>query len=110
MQKTRKGNERKTDRVIFHSFTLSLDGEKEYSGRTEYDFAINVPQNIAPKTPEGTLGTVLNVMQFASGNQKRIDWFLNASLDIPGGFDVSKLVQINVGWIFLRLNFSVNEA
>lgn len=97
MHRTRKGNERKTDKVVIYSFKLSFGGEKEYSGRTEYDFEINIPQSIMPPAPDGTLRTALNIVQFMGGTQKRIDWVLNASLNIPGGFDVSKSVQINIG-------------
>ena len=87
----------RTKRDFIHRFELSVDGEKEYSGG-EYPFEIQIPANVLQNTPEpeGTLGMVLKTAQFR-GASTRIDWYLEASLDIPMRFDVKKKVQINVG-------------
>jgi hypothetical protein len=94
--------ETETKRV--YDFKQQLDGEKEYSGKKEYSFSIKVPQDILARTQplqlEGTAGQVFRFAQGAAammGAIPRTNWFVEASLDIPKGFDVNKKVDITIG-------------
>ena len=78
-------------------FKLPLDGQKTYSGYSEYDFEIMIPASAKPQELEGAMGDVVKAMRMLGGQKSHIKWYLNASLDIPGGMDVSKKVNINVG-------------
>jgi hypothetical protein len=90
-----------TKEFIFH-FEMPLDGEKEYL-KGEYPFEIKIPENVlqAPqKVPEGILATLLKTAEIAStiaGVSSRIEWYLEATLAIPKGFDMKKKVKINIG-------------
>ncbi|HLC36816.1 MAG TPA: hypothetical protein VJK05_04395 [archaeon] len=86
---------RQTRTQVIHEFKLSLGGQQTYSSG-EYEFEIQVPSIPAPKAPEGILGTVMNAASFLGGPSMRVKWFLDSSLDIPGGIDVSKKVQVSV--------------
>ncbi len=89
---------KREDKSFVHNFELPLDGEKEYTGG-EYPFEISIPGTVlqSGSEPEGNLGAAIKTIQFLSGDSTRIDWYLQSSLDISGGFDVKKRVQINVG-------------
>jgi len=101
-----KSTEKQRERI--YEFKLPLDSEKEYSeGRESYFFEIKIPADIMggiPQTPEvqGKLGQVLKAVQTAkvmTGATKSspIKWYLLAKLDIPGGLDISKKVDITIG-------------
>ena len=77
-------------------FKLPLDGEKTYT-EGEYPFEIKIPADLKNRRPEGALGTAVDALNFLGGTVRRINWYLEANLDIPSGFDVSKKVQINIG-------------
>lgn len=83
---------------IIYSFEMPLDGEKEYF-KGEYSFEIKIPTNILQRAPEveGALGTVLKGVKFLIGETTRIDWYLEASLDIPKALDIKKKIKINLG-------------
>jgi len=90
---------------FIHRFEMSLDGEKEYS-KGEYPFEIKIPGNVLGATSmpkeaqEGILGAVLKTAEVIgkmSGTTSRIEWYLEASLEIPGAFDVKKKIEISVG-------------
>lgn len=83
-----------SNKIIF-DFTQPLDGEKEYLGESSYNFKIKIPKDI-PSLPDGVAGTVVKSLQILSNQSSRTNWYLNAFLDIPMGFDVSKKVQINI--------------
>ena len=88
-----------------YDFKQQLDSEKEYSEGREYRFEIKIPADILGKTPqmpEGKLGEVLKVGQTIAAitgaiPDQRLQWYLLAKLDIPGGLDVSKKVDITIG-------------
>lgn len=88
-----------------YDFKLSLDGEKEYTGVGEYRFEIKIPADIlgrGSEMPEGKLGQVLKVAQTVATvtgavARRRLQWYLLAKLDIPGGLDISKKVDITIG-------------
>jgi len=85
-----------TTRTVF-DFQQPLDNERDYTGGV-YGFEITIP-NQQEKTEvvemAQTAGAVINALsgKFQSRN---IKWFVEAKLDIPGGRDISKKVQINV--------------
>ena len=85
------------NQTIFE-FSQPLDGEKEYSGDSNYSFKIKIPANVLTqaKIGDGALGTVVRAAQLLSGDTSQIKWWLVANLDVPGGLDVSKKVQINI--------------
>jgi hypothetical protein len=96
-----------TKTVRIYDFKQQLDGEKEYSQGREYHFEIKVPAQImgaGPQMsgPEGKLGQVLKVAQTAAAMTgaipfQRIQWYLLAKLDVPGGLDITKKVDITIG-------------
>jgi hypothetical protein len=96
-----------TKTVRIYDFKQQLDSEKEYSQGGEYSFEIKIPADTLGMTPqvaevEGKLGQVLKVAQTAAAMTgaipfQRIKWYLLAKLDIPGGLDVSKKVDITIG-------------
>ncbi len=78
------------------NFQMPLDGEKDYQ-QGEYTFEIKIPTNVLQNIPlEGKIGGVLKTIQALSMAGSRISWYVQANLDIPMGFDVSKKVQINI--------------
>jgi hypothetical protein len=96
-----------TQRVRVYDFKQQLDSEKEYSQGGEYRFEIKIPadtvsmRQLVPEQ-EGKLGQVLKVAQTAATMTgaipfQRIKWYLLAKLDVPGGLDVSKKVDITIG-------------
>jgi hypothetical protein len=96
-----------TKTVRIYDFKQQLDGEKEYSQVGEYRFEIKIPADTLSMSPqisemEGKLGQVLKVAQTAATMTgaipfQRIKWYLSAKLDIPGGLDISKKVDITIG-------------
>lgn len=79
-------------------FKQQLDGEKEYDLQPfEYKFKINVPNQNNQAKMDGPMASVASAIKmFTVGNQ-HVKWYVEAKLDIPGGFDVGKKVQINIG-------------
>lgn len=85
--------------TLYQNDTI-LDGEKEYAqGKKEYTFQIQVPnQDVMPmqaKMPGGALGQAIGAASMLTGMGARINWFVTASLDMPG-MDISKKVQLSV--------------
>jgi len=88
-----------------YDFKQQLDSEKEYSQGGEYHFEIKIPADIlgmGPQAPEGKLGQVLKVGQTVAAitgaiPRRRLQWYLLAKLDIPGGLDINKKVDITIG-------------
>ena len=96
-----------TKTVRIYDFKQQLDSEKEYSQGREYHFEIKIPADTLSMRPlmpeqEGKLGQVLKVAQTAAAMTgaipfQRIKWYLLAKLDIPGGLDISRKVDITIG-------------
>ena len=96
-----------TQRVRIYDFKQQLDSEKEYSQGREYRFEIKIPADTLTMRPlmpevEGKLGQGLKVAQAAAVMTgaipfQRIKWYLLAKLDIPGGLDINKKVDITIG-------------
>lgn len=86
-----------------------LDGERDYlTGIREYKFSIQAPkkdefapqikkQLIEENLPEGFVSNLVKAMAASSSARHPVRWFVSASLDIPGGLDVAKKMQISVG-------------
>lgn len=96
----RRGSRRRSTRtktVYVHKFELKLDGKKEYS-KGEYSFEIAIPNDILQRAlrMKGALGTAIKAIQLMEGAVSRIEWYVEAYLDIPMGLDVRKKVQINI--------------
>jgi len=94
-----------TRKDFIHHFEMPLDGEKEYS-KGEYPFEIKIPDNVLgvstlPKeATSGILGAVLKTAETLSkmsATSSRIEWYLEAALEVPGAFDVKKKIEITVG-------------
>lgn len=96
-----------TKTVRIYDFKQQLDGEKEYSQGREYHFEIKIPADTMSMRPqiseqEGKLGQVMRVAQTAAAMTgaipfQRIKWYLLAKLDVPGGLDISKKVDMTIG-------------
>ena len=71
-------------RANVYDFKQELDGEREYSEGRRYRFEIKIPEDILS-------------MRSQMPNMGPIKWYLSAKLDIPGGLDVSKKVDITIG-------------
>jgi hypothetical protein len=85
-----------------YDFKHRLDGAKEYDKETKYDFEIKLPADILSRQPQmpqvgGTLGQGLKIAQAITGMGVWSSWYLLAKLDVPGGIDISKKVQIAIG-------------
>jgi hypothetical protein len=93
-----------TETTRIYDFKQQLDGEREYSGATEYNFAIKIPEDILaglqqPNTG-GATGALFRFSQGAAGlmgNAPRYCWYLQATLDIPKSLDVNKKTDITIG-------------
>jgi len=96
-----------TKTVRIYDFKQQLDSEKEYSQGREYHFEMKIPADTMSMRPlmpgqEGKLGQVLKVAETAAAMTgaipfQRIKWYLLAKLDIPGGLDISKKVDVTIG-------------
>jgi hypothetical protein len=101
------GMSTQTNIVRIYDFKQQLDDEREYSEGREYRFEIKIPADILGMRPqisgqEGKLGQVLKVAQTAAAMTgaipfQRIKWYLSAKLDVPGGLDISKKVDVTIG-------------
>jgi hypothetical protein len=85
-----------------YDFKHRLDGEKEYDTEAKYEFEIKLPADILSRQPQmpqvgGTLGQGLKIAQAITGMGVWASWYLLAKLDIPGGIDITKKVQITIG-------------
>jgi hypothetical protein len=86
-----RGTHYDNDYITLCDVTIPLDGEKEYK-KGQWDFSVPIPTDVLSRNPrpEGTLGKVVDTMEFVSGTKRNIEWSMKANLDIPWGADVSK--------------------
>ncbi|MBI2099875.1 MAG: hypothetical protein HYT48_00870 [Candidatus Vogelbacteria bacterium] len=94
--------------TVFFQFELPVSGEQEYS-TGEYPFEINIPANVLPvnnnnppRSAPGLIGGVLEAATMLGGALRgsqsvRVDWTLEAILNIPSAIDMRKNVKINIG-------------
>ncbi len=89
---------KRTERTYL--FSSDLDGERDYSGIKEYNFELKIPTQNEVKLPGGFIGKVAEVAiataQITGMTPNPLRWFVKATLEIPGGKDASKTIQINV--------------
>jgi len=83
-------------------FKHRLDGAKEYDKEAKYDFEIKLPADILSRQPQmpqvsGALGQGLKIAQAITGAGVWSGWYLLAKLDVSGGIDINKKVQITIG-------------
>lgn len=81
---------------IVYSFVLVLDGEHEYNGAKDYNFEVSLPKMETKVKPTGILGTFADITQFIGFGASPIRWYVQASLNMPWSFDITKKVQISV--------------
>jgi hypothetical protein len=85
-----------------YDFKHRLDGEKEYDKEAKYNFEMKLPADILSRQTQmpqvgGALGQGLKIAQAITGMGVWASWYLLARLDVPGGIDISKKVQITIG-------------
>jgi hypothetical protein len=82
-----------------YDFEEQLDGPKEYSGTSTYNFEVKVPSDIASAPNVGGIaGTLIKSAQMLTGiTPNTVQWHILVYLDVPLGFDVSKKIQITIG-------------
>jgi len=89
---------RNTSITYVYKFEMPLDREKDYFNEN-YSFEITIPKDILQRTsatPQGTIGEIVKAAQILSGMNRRIQWYIEAKLDVPKGLDVKKKTQINI--------------
>ena len=96
------GTEQSKNTQRIYDFKHRLDGEKEYGKEARYDFEIKLPADIMSRQPQmpqasGALGQGLKIAQAITGMGAWSNWYLLAKLDVPGGMDINKKVQITIG-------------
>ena len=102
---TVSGGHGSTEIERVYNFKQQLDGEKEYSEGREHQFEMKIPADVLGKgsqEPEGKLNQALKVARTiatVTGTipHERLQWYLLAKLDIPGGLDISKKLDITIG-------------
>jgi hypothetical protein len=97
-----RGGERSENKQRVYDFKQQLDEEREYEQDRAYHFEMKIPADILSglaQMPQigGKVGQGVKVMQALVGVNKITRWYLLAKLDIPGGIDVKKEVQITIG-------------
>jgi hypothetical protein len=95
-----------TERFRIYDFKQELDIEKEYINNGLYHFGIKIPDDILENkpqnaNPEGLLEQRLKLAQAAamvagSVPMQRYQWYLLAKLDVPGGLDIRKKVDLTI--------------
>lgn len=92
------GTYRDRSTICVYSFKMPLDTEKEYTSG-EYEFEIGIPEDLLRRSapPQDALGTTLQAAAYLlSGAVTVPRWYVEGILDIPGGLDVRKTVQVNI--------------
>jgi len=96
----RSGISHQRTRNTVYSFYMPVGGEKEYS-KGEYQFEIKIPTDILqekPKAAEGVGGALIKTAEILGGTvRSRVDWYLEAALDLEKKLDIKNKVQINIG-------------
>jgi len=89
-----KGTKTSKQRLV--DLIIPIDGEKEYpAGKQEYNFSIQIPQENKVQI-EGNVGAAINMLQSIGEMFSPIKWYLEVKLDIAGGVDIRKQIQISV--------------
>lgn len=97
----RNGKMETSTQQIFN-LPVQLDSEKEYTTQPySYNFELKAPQiSNNSSLPGGAAGTAIKAVGFLMNGTiagaGAVSWFIDASLDVPKGFDVSKKLQISL--------------
>ncbi len=78
---------------------ITLDGEREYpAGQKEYEFQFQLPTIPKPQqsADTGIMGAVAALAMSAADPYRNVTWYLDASLDLPMSFDISKKQIVNL--------------
>ncbi len=78
-----------------YRFDMPISGEGTYTQGTK-EFQMIVPQDVIKNELGGGLGTAVKALQMIGGGFSKTQYYLEAVLDVPGGFDVNKKVQITI--------------
>lgn len=85
----------KVEKVV--EVPIPLDGEKEYGTQPyEYTFSVKVPDVKNAQAPEGALGTAVKAAAYLTQGAHALNWYVEAKLDVPKGFDLGKKQAITV--------------
>jgi sporulation-control protein spo0M len=89
----------RTNRVPMrvYTFSIDLDGEKEYAGEKQYSFEIKIPENFANQKIDPLTRGILQAIPFVGRLASNTQWYIKAALDLSFGIDISKRIQINIG-------------
>ncbi len=83
-------------RYVIYNFEIPLDGENTYFNEM-YPFEIKIPQDIlkSPQSqPEGKVGSFIRVLQDIAAANSRLEWHVEAKLDVPMNLDIRKKRKI----------------
>jgi hypothetical protein len=91
------GMQKNTNTENVYNFKKPISGEKQYPvGESTYPFQLVVPKDTGKfSTGNQVADTVIKSMQFLSGANSRINWFVTANLAMKG-FDINKQVKVNI--------------
>ncbi len=93
-----RGRPAETTEILF-KVEKKVDDERQYQKTVQpvsYDFSLQIPENALQKVElgDGIIGKVVGALQQMS--QGSIRFYVQAKLDIPMGFDVSKKIEVFV--------------
>lgn len=90
-----RGGRRTRSRRLYEQ-KIELDSQKEYSaGQRDYDFEIKLPKIEKPAPATGMFAGVMNYLTNLNNPVARAKWYLDASLELSGSFDINKKLRIN---------------
>ena len=97
----RRGISSSKRKDIVYRFDMPISGEKEYL-QGEYPFEMQIPADTLQQKPqspeEGLSGALMKTAQIIGGaTRSRVDWYLEAALDLDKKFDIKNKVQITIG-------------
>jgi len=101
VSKMRGGKQSYHTEKVFE-FEQNLDGKKEYPTRPlEYTFSLKVPRDssvgVTDERIKNVIGAISQVASVFGASTGTVKWYVEARLDMPLKFDVSKKIQINIG-------------
>lgn len=95
-RRVQRGKSSHIEKIMIQEF--SLDVEKEYpAGTKDYEFQFQLPTLQRPQQSQdgGIMGGIMNIISSMSDPYGNVSWFLDASLDLPMSFDISRKQRVN---------------
>ena len=97
----RRGISSSRRKDVVYRFDMPISGEKEYL-QGDYPFEMQIPADTLQQKPqsseEGLSGALMKTAQIIGGTTRsRVDWYLEAALDLDKKFDIKNKVQITIG-------------